>query len=123
MSDDSGVVTRPSAGVPVPAHPPAPWQHPEHRTDRVRHRHRHQHRLHAGAGRGADVHPAGRTGHHLRLNATYSPTSGTVTARNAAYNATLARGASTTLGFRATHDGNTGAPASFTLNGAACRSG
>ncbi|MFF4867292.1 PHB depolymerase family esterase [Streptomyces sp. NPDC001231] len=54
-------------------------------------------------------------------NATFSPTSGAVTARNVAYNSTLAPGASTTLGFQANHTGNTGSPASFTLNGAACQ--
>ncbi|MGW4824711.1 extracellular catalytic domain type 1 short-chain-length polyhydroxyalkanoate depolymerase [Streptomyces sp. NPDC004227] len=54
-------------------------------------------------------------------NATFSPTSGAVTARNVAYNSTLAPGASTTLGFQANHTGNTGNPATFTLNGAACQ--
>ncbi|WP_405444768.1 PHB depolymerase family esterase [Streptomyces achromogenes] len=53
-------------------------------------------------------------------NAQFSPSSGTVTARNAAYNASLAPGASTTLGFQATHTGDTSAPASFSLNGATC---
>ncbi|MFB0620376.1 PHB depolymerase family esterase [Streptomyces sp. AGS-58] len=53
-------------------------------------------------------------------NARFSPSSGTVTARNADYNATLAPGASTTLGFQATHTGDTSAPAAFSLNGAAC---
>ncbi|MEU3414696.1 MULTISPECIES: extracellular catalytic domain type 1 short-chain-length polyhydroxyalkanoate depolymerase [unclassified Streptomyces] len=56
-------------------------------------------------------------------NAQFSPSSGTVTARNATYNATLAPGASTTLGFQATHTGDTSAPASFSLNGAACATG
>ncbi|PJM91305.1 extracellular catalytic domain type 1 short-chain-length polyhydroxyalkanoate depolymerase [Streptomyces sp. CB01373] len=54
-------------------------------------------------------------------NATYSPASGVVTARNVSYNSALAPGASTTLGFQANHTGNTGSPASFTLNGAACQ--
>ncbi|MFB6962969.1 PHB depolymerase family esterase [Streptomyces sp. NPDC056309] len=54
-------------------------------------------------------------------NATFSPAGGAVTARNVAYNSTLAPGASTTLGFQANHTGNTGNPASFTLNGAACQ--
>jgi endo-1,4-beta-xylanase len=53
-------------------------------------------------------------------NATYTPSSGQVTARNMSYNATIAPGASTGLGFQATHTGNTGRPASFTLNGTAC---
>ncbi|MFG6201588.1 cellulose binding domain-containing protein [Nonomuraea sp. JJY05] len=53
-------------------------------------------------------------------NATYSPTSGQVTARNVSYNAGIAPGASIGIGFQATHTGNTTKPASFTLNGAAC---
>ncbi|MGX4687834.1 extracellular catalytic domain type 1 short-chain-length polyhydroxyalkanoate depolymerase [Streptomyces sp. JNUCC 63] len=56
-------------------------------------------------------------------NATFSPASGAVTARNAAYNAALAPGASATLGFQATHTGNTGTPPSFTLDGAVCQRG
>ncbi|MGA5765723.1 PHB depolymerase family esterase [Nonomuraea bangladeshensis] len=53
-------------------------------------------------------------------NATVSPASGAVTARNVSYNGTLAPGASTQFGFQATHNGNTAAPSSFALNGAAC---
>ncbi|MEU9826181.1 cellulose binding domain-containing protein [Micromonospora chersina] len=53
-------------------------------------------------------------------NATYAPTSGQVTARNVDYNATLAPNASLSLGFQATHTGNTAGPSGFTLNGAAC---
>jgi cellulase/cellobiase CelA1 len=53
-------------------------------------------------------------------NATYSPTSGAVTARNMSYNGALNPGGSTTIGFQATHTGNAAAPAAFTLNGAAC---
>ncbi|MFJ6194713.1 PHB depolymerase family esterase [Micromonospora sp. NPDC092111] len=53
-------------------------------------------------------------------NATYSPTSGAVTARNLSYNATIAPGTSVGIGFQATHTGNTGRPATFTLNGAPC---
>jgi acetylxylan esterase len=53
-------------------------------------------------------------------NATYSPTSGQVTARNASYNGTIAPNASVNIGFQATHTGNTGEPGSFTLNGTAC---
>ncbi|BCL18013.1 extracellular catalytic domain type 1 short-chain-length polyhydroxyalkanoate depolymerase [Micromonospora sagamiensis] len=56
-------------------------------------------------------------------NATYAPSSGTVTARNVAYNATIAPNASVTLGFQATHTGNTGAPTSFALNGTPCATG
>jgi acetylxylan esterase len=53
-------------------------------------------------------------------NATYAPTSGAVTARNVSYNGTLATGASTGIGLQATHTGDSGRPASFTLNGQAC---
>ncbi len=53
-------------------------------------------------------------------NATYSPASGQVSARNVTYNAVLPAGASTTIGFQATHTGNAGRPPAFTLNGAAC---
>ncbi|MEE6257658.1 cellulose binding domain-containing protein [Plantactinospora sonchi] len=53
-------------------------------------------------------------------NAAYSPTSGQVTARNAAYNGTIAPNASVSIGFQATHSGNTARPTSFTLNGATC---
>jgi mannan endo-1,4-beta-mannosidase len=53
--------------------------------------------------------------------ASYSPVSGQVTAVNAAWNGGLAPGAATTVGFQATHTGNTAKPASFTLNGAACQ--
>ncbi|MEH0581239.1 MULTISPECIES: PHB depolymerase family esterase [Streptomyces] len=52
--------------------------------------------------------------------ATYAPASGAVTATNATYNATLAPGASVTIGYQANHTGNSAAPGSFTLNGAAC---
>ncbi|MFB9850542.1 PHB depolymerase family esterase [Micromonospora andamanensis] len=53
-------------------------------------------------------------------NATYSPTSGQVTARNVSYNASIPPNGSLTIGFQATHTGNTARPGSFTLNGAAC---
>jgi poly(hydroxyalkanoate) depolymerase family esterase len=53
-------------------------------------------------------------------NATYSPTSGAVSAKNLSYNGTLAPGASTSIGFQANHTGNSAKPASFTLNGATC---
>ncbi|MFF5076678.1 PHB depolymerase family esterase [Actinoplanes sp. NPDC000266] len=55
-------------------------------------------------------------------NATYGPASGQVTARNVSYNGTLAPGASTTIGFQATHTGNSAAPSGFTLNGTTCSS-
>ena len=53
-------------------------------------------------------------------NASYSPSSGQVTARNASYNGAIAPNASITVGFQATHTGNTASPTSFALNGAAC---
>jgi hypothetical protein len=53
-------------------------------------------------------------------NATYTPTSGQVTARNLSYNSSIGPNGSTSIGFQATHTGNTGRPASFTLNGTAC---
>ncbi|MEU9509124.1 PHB depolymerase family esterase [Micromonospora sp. NPDC048170] len=53
-------------------------------------------------------------------NATYAPTSGAVIARNVSYNAVLAPGASVSIGFQATHTGDTTRPATFTLNGATC---
>ncbi|GAA3779959.1 extracellular catalytic domain type 1 short-chain-length polyhydroxyalkanoate depolymerase [Micromonospora maritima] len=53
-------------------------------------------------------------------NATYAPTSGAVTARNVSYNGAIAPGGSVTIGFQATHTGNTGSPAAFTLNGSPC---
>ncbi len=56
-------------------------------------------------------------------NATYSPSSGQVTASNVSYNGTLAAGASTTIGFQATHTGNAAAPTAFALNGASCAVG
>jgi len=56
-------------------------------------------------------------------NATYSPASGQVTARNVSYNAGIPAGASVTIGFQATHTGNAAAPAAFTLNGTACAVG
>ncbi|SCG45116.1 GDSL-like Lipase/Acylhydrolase family protein [Micromonospora rifamycinica] len=53
-------------------------------------------------------------------NATYSPTSGAVTARNVSYNGTIAPNTSVDVGFQADHTGNAGRPSSFTLNGTAC---
>ncbi len=55
-------------------------------------------------------------------NATVTPASGAVTARNMSYNATIPPGGSTSFGFQANHTGNTGKPAAFTLNGSACTS-
>jgi acetylxylan esterase len=56
-------------------------------------------------------------------NATYAPVSGAVTARNAAWNGTLAPGAPVGIGFQATHTGGTAAPTAFTLNGSPCAVG
>ncbi|NUR47502.1 MAG: 1,4-beta-xylanase [Hamadaea sp.] len=53
-------------------------------------------------------------------SATYSPSSGAVTATNVNYNGSIPPGGSTTIGFQATHSGNTANPSGFTLNGAAC---
>jgi len=55
-------------------------------------------------------------------NASYTPASGQVTARNVSYNATIAPGSSVSIGFQATHTGNSAAPSGFTLNGSACSS-
>ncbi|TQS18641.1 cellulose binding domain-containing protein [Microbispora sp. KK1-11] len=53
-------------------------------------------------------------------NATYSPSSGQVNARNVDYNGTIAPGATIDIGFQATHTGNTAEPTAFTLNGVPC---
>ncbi|HEU5356808.1 MAG TPA: PHB depolymerase family esterase [Actinocrinis sp.] len=53
-------------------------------------------------------------------NATISPASGAVTAKNVSYNAQIPPGGSTSFGFQANHTGNAAAPTNFTLNGAAC---
>ncbi|MEU8204349.1 cellulose binding domain-containing protein [Streptosporangium sp. NPDC049046] len=53
-------------------------------------------------------------------NATYSPSSGQVSAVNVSHNATLAPGATIDIGFQANHTGNTAKPTAFTLNGIAC---
>lgn len=56
-------------------------------------------------------------------NATYTPVSGAVTATNASYNGTIAPNASVSIGYQATHTGNSAAPGAFTLNGTACTTG
>jgi poly(3-hydroxybutyrate) depolymerase len=56
-------------------------------------------------------------------NATYSPTSGRVTATNVSYNPGLAPGASVSFGFQATHTGNSGPPTAYALNGSTCVTG
>jgi poly(hydroxyalkanoate) depolymerase family esterase len=53
-------------------------------------------------------------------SATVTQSGTQVTARNAAYNGTLAPGASTTFGFQATYSGTNTAPAQFSLNNTAC---
>ncbi len=53
-------------------------------------------------------------------NATYSPASGRVTARDAGYNSAIAPGASVSLGFQATHTGANATPTAYTLNGSSC---
>jgi poly(hydroxyalkanoate) depolymerase family esterase len=53
-------------------------------------------------------------------NATYSQSGATVTATNAAWNATISPGAGVSIGYQANHTGDSGAPTGFTLNGAAC---
>ncbi|MER5217063.1 PHB depolymerase family esterase [Streptomyces sp. NPDC002838] len=55
--------------------------------------------------------------------ATYTPSSGSVTATNATYNGTLAPNASVTIGYQANHGGNSAAPGEFTLNGKGCTRG
>ena len=44
-------------------------------------------------------------------------------ATNVSYNGTISAGASTTIGFQATHTGNAAALSAFTLNGSACTIG
>ncbi|MCD9879911.1 extracellular catalytic domain type 1 short-chain-length polyhydroxyalkanoate depolymerase [Streptomyces guryensis] len=52
--------------------------------------------------------------------ATYTPATGAVTATNASYDATLAPNASVTIGYQASHTGNSAAPGAYTLNGTSC---
>jgi cellulase/cellobiase CelA1 len=63
--------------------------------------------------------PAGQT-ITSSWNASYSPTTGQVTARNASYNATIPPNRSVNIGFQASHTGNPAEPSAFTLNGSAC---
>ncbi|MFJ3672828.1 PHB depolymerase family esterase [Streptomyces sp. NPDC090106] len=53
-------------------------------------------------------------------NATYAPSSGAVTATNASYNGAIAVNASVSIGYQATHTGNSAAPGAYSLNGTAC---
>ncbi|KAB8141746.1 PHB depolymerase family esterase [Chloroflexia bacterium SDU3-3] len=55
-------------------------------------------------------------------NATISPTSGSVVAKNMSYNASIPAGGSASFGFQASYSGSNSAPASFTLNGTPCGS-
>ncbi|MFJ2443535.1 PHB depolymerase family esterase [Streptomyces sp. NPDC087658] len=55
--------------------------------------------------------------------ATYTPASGAVTATSASYNGLIAPNASVSIGYQASHGGNTAAPGGFTLNGTVCASG
>jgi poly(hydroxyalkanoate) depolymerase family esterase len=68
--------------------------------------------------------PAGQT-ITSQWNATYTPTSGQVTARNVGFNAVLNAGGGQVsgFGFQASHTGNAGKPTSFTLNGTTCAIG
>ncbi|GAB1690410.1 hypothetical protein KRM28CT15_22130 [Krasilnikovia sp. M28-CT-15] len=56
-------------------------------------------------------------------NATLSPTSGAVTARNLSYNGSISAGGSQSFGFQGTYAGAFATPAAFTLNGATCAKG
>ncbi|GGS24870.1 extracellular catalytic domain type 1 short-chain-length polyhydroxyalkanoate depolymerase [Actinokineospora fastidiosa] len=53
-------------------------------------------------------------------NATITPASGAVQARNVQWNGAIPAGGSASFGFQATHNGNTARPASFSLNGTPC---
>ncbi|MGB2572390.1 endo-1,4-beta-xylanase [Micromonospora citrea] len=56
-------------------------------------------------------------------NATVTQSGAQVTARNAAWNASVPTGGTVSFGFQGTHGGSNPTPASFTLNGATCRNG
>lgn len=56
-------------------------------------------------------------------NATYSPATGQVTARNTGHNAAIAPGGAVEIGFQGTHTGNTAAASAFALNGTPCAAG
>ncbi|MDX3520514.1 GH12 family glycosyl hydrolase domain-containing protein [Streptomyces scabiei] len=53
-------------------------------------------------------------------NAGVSPASGSVTATNAAHNASIAPGGQVSFGFQGTYSGNFTKPAAFSLNGTSC---
>ena len=68
--------------------------------------------------------PAGsRTDRRLRLEHGPDPGSNTIEAANAAHNATIAPGASITLGYLVEHTGDASSPPRFMLNGDACAVG
>jgi len=56
-------------------------------------------------------------------SATWSQSGTAVTATNAAWNGSLAPGASVDIGFNGSHSGTNNAPTAFTLNGSACTTG
>ncbi|GAB6938626.1 endo-1,4-beta-xylanase [Isoptericola variabilis] len=64
-------------------------------------------------------------GQHLDQgwSATWSQSGTTITATNAAWNGTVAPGASVAVGYNASHTGDTSAPASVSVNGATCTTG
>lgn len=53
-------------------------------------------------------------------NAQFSANGSTVTAKNNNYNAAIGPNASLSIGFQATHSGDTSSPTAFALNGTAC---
>jgi endoglucanase len=53
-------------------------------------------------------------------NATITPASGSVSAKNLSHNGTITAGGTQSFGFQASYSGSNARPASFTLNGAAC---
>ncbi|GGL07417.1 extracellular catalytic domain type 1 short-chain-length polyhydroxyalkanoate depolymerase [Mangrovihabitans endophyticus] len=53
-------------------------------------------------------------------NATYTPSSGAVRARNMSYNGSVPTGGSVTIGFQAGHTGNAAAPSGYALNSSSC---
>jgi endo-1,4-beta-xylanase len=53
-------------------------------------------------------------------NATFTQSGAQITARNVSYNASLATGASTTIGFNGSWSGSNPAPATFAVNGVSC---
>ncbi|GIF09757.1 GH12 family glycosyl hydrolase domain-containing protein [Actinoplanes siamensis] len=56
-------------------------------------------------------------------NAALTGSSGAITARNAAHNAAIPAGGSTSFGFQGTYSGSFASPSAFTLNGTACSRG